>query len=339
MLPPLDVVTHDPLNAETPLDALAPDVTPTRGFYVRGHYAIPRVDARDWRLRFEGAFRHPRVLGLDELKRRGSVEITTVLECAGNGRSRLAPLPKGTPWGERAVGCAKFRGARLADLVAECEPERDAAGLVFRGADHDKTRHYERSMPVDALGDAILAWEMNGEPLTPEHGAPVRLVVPGWYGMASVKWLEGIRASREPFRGFFQADEYVIDGKPLRAMRVKSMIVSPAPGATVPFGEITIRGRAWSGAGAIVKVEVSPDAGLTWREADARPQSGPYGWVAWELRWKPSRPGKHVLLARATDSAGNVQPLAPEWNPLGYANHATIPHPLVLSALGAPSSR
>ena len=326
-----EIVTLDPLNAETPWEALVPDVTPTRAFYVRGHYAIPRLDARDWRLKLEGAFQHTRVLSLADLKKLPVADVTTVLECAGNGRTRLAPLPRGTPWGERAVGCARFRGVRLADALADAAPEKGVKELVFRGADHDKTRHYERSLPLAMATDAILAWEMNGEPLTPEHGAPVRLVVPGWFAMASVKWLESVRASREPFTGFYQTDEYVLGEIPLREMRVKSMIVSPSPGVAAPLGDIALQGKAWSGKGAIVRVEVSADAGQSWLDARVETSRAPHAWQSWDVTWRPTRPGKHVLLARATDEAGRVQPIAPEWNRLGYANHAAIPHPLVIT--------
>lgn len=335
-----DVVTHEPLNAETSWDGLGASVTPVGDFYTRNNHAIPRLDPGAWRLALSG-FRAPASLTLDALRALPAVAHEVVLECAGNGRSFFEPKPEGTPWRERAVGCARFRGARLRDVLARAGVPPDAVELVFSGADQGEHR-FERSLPLEVAlaDDTILAYEMNGAPLEPEHGAPVRLVVPGWYGIASVKWLVGIRASRAPFVGHFQTERYVYQRDaqdprvtPVREKRVNSLIVSPAPDARVEAGrKLRVRGWAWSGSAPILRVEVSIDGGRSWEDAQLDAMPEPHAWRGWSIDVLPAVAGERTLLARAHDAAGQAQPDRPEWNVHGYGYNAPRPRRIVVSA-------
>jgi DMSO/TMAO reductase YedYZ molybdopterin-dependent catalytic subunit len=189
---------------------------------------------------------------------------------------------------------------------------------------------FVRSLPVEVARhpDTLLATSMNGSPLPLAHGGPLRLVVPRWYGMASVKWLRGVVALREPFRGHFQVERYVIGSEPVREMRVRAVVAEPAEGSKVTAGPVRLAGYAWSGAGEIAAVEVSDDGGRTWQAARLAQAAAPYGWTRWEAEWQPRRTGSAEILARAADLAGNVQPLEAAWNRLGYCNNAVVPHRL-----------
>lgn len=326
-----DVVTREPLNVETSWQGLREETTPTREFYTRNNFAIPHVSLAEWRLELEG---FDRTLGIDHdaLLAREAIEIDVVLECAGNGRTYFEPQPTGTPWRERAVGCARFRGVPLAPLLEEAGVPDDAVELVFQGADGDGA--FERSMPVDAARrpDVLLAYMMNGAPLLPRHGAPVRLVVPHWYGVASVKWLRSIRAVDRPFDGHFQTERYVYARSaddaapsPVREKRVNSLIAEPPPERVVTAGApCRIAGWAWSGHGEVTRVDVSIDGGASWREASLGPQAGPHAWRAWHIDATLSV-GEHVLLCRAHDAAGHTQPAKVEWNVHGYGYNAPRP--------------
>ncbi|MEU6945338.1 sulfite oxidase [Streptomyces sp. NPDC046316] len=341
-----ETVTTEPYNAQTPMAALADPVTPADALFVRDHFGVPPTETAGWRLRVDGAVTAPLSLDYEDLialGRPGRREFDVVLECAGNGRALMNPRPPGLPWGRGAVGCARFAGVPF-HLVA------DRAGLdpatvefVFAGADsgsvHGRRTAFERALPLaEALHpDTLLATHMNGEPLPPEHGAPVRLVVPGRYAVADVKWLTGARAVTEPFTGVFQTEEYVYiasDGTPdgpVAAIRVKSLITAPEPDEDLRRGTQTVvRGRAWSGAGRSVgRVEVraededgtGPGEGVPdaeWHDAELEPPTGPYAWTGWSYRWTPRRPGRYRLLARATDSHGATQPDRAPWNAQGY---------------------
>lgn len=334
-----EVVTKDPYNAQTPWAALAAPTTPAASFYARNNFPIPRIGRDEWRLSLGGAVARPATLSFRDLAALPAAELEVVLECAGNGRTRMRPVPEGTPWGDRAVGCATFKGAPFAEVVAACGVEPGAVEFVFRGADSGKAggRHvaFERSLPMDVAlhPDTLLAWEMDGEPLTPGHGAPVRLLVPRWYGVASVKWLVEARAAKEPFRGHFQAERYVYETKPgspdavpVREMRVKSLLVEPAEDARLPVDRpVAVRGWAWSGHAPIEGVDVSTDGGATWHPATLGPSRGPYAWRAWTFSWTPRAPGEAVLVSRARDGTGATQPVEAEWNVHGYGNNAMLP--------------
>jgi DMSO/TMAO reductase YedYZ molybdopterin-dependent catalytic subunit len=328
-------VTDSPRNAETPLSALGGSLTPASAVYVRNHFDAPQVDPDAWRLTLGGAVREPASLSLAEVKALPARSVTMTLECAGNGRQAMRPKPPGTPWGYGAVSVVHFTGTPLAGVLEAAQVTRQALEVLFRGADTGEAVpgrrvQFARSLPLDAaLGpDPLLAWELNGEPLSRDHGFPLRLVVPGWYGMASVKWLEQIDVVSEPFGGFFQKEHYVYadepgvaDGAPVGRIRVRSLIVAPQPGARLAAGASLIEGIAWSGHGPVDRVEVSVDGGGAWEEAALEPATGRYGAQRWTFAWAPSRSGSHHLVSRATDASGNGQPAAQRWNRLGYGNN------------------
>lgn len=325
------------LNEEAPLRALAEPVTPTADFYQRTNFLIPEIDPAAWSLSVDGLVRRPLALSWDEVRSMPARSVAVTLECAGNGRSLVTPLPPGQPWGLGAVSTAVFTGVPLRAVLERAGVAEGAVEVLFAGADAGaigggRTVRFERSVPLEKAlhPDVLLAWEMNGEPLPPRHGYPLRLVVPGWYGVASVKWLTEVRVLGQPFEGHFQAERYIYigepgiaDGTPVTRMRVRALIAQPEEGERLPSGTPTVvRGTAWSGEAPVSRVEVSFDGGETWREAALGTASSPYAAVPWSLDWTPTTPGRHLLLARATDAAGNVQPLAPVWNELGYGNNA-----------------
>ena len=322
-----------PLNAETPLEALAERLTPTPLFYIRNHFEVPTIDAASWRLSVDGAVQHTLELTLGELQRRPARTLTVTLECAGNGRTAMIPVPPGVPWGWGAVGTARFTGAALGPLLQEAGLLDDAVAVAFEGADQGdvggEVVRYVRALPpeVARAPETLLAWEMNGEPLLPEHGFPLRLVVPRWYGMASVKWLSRISALRTPFTGPFQreyvyADEAGLgDAKPVSVSRVRALIARPTRGAKLPCKPVEIAGTAWSGAASLQRVDVSTDGGHCWTTAVLEPELSPLSARTWRLAWTPMRAGTFVLIARATDTEGNRQPLDPVQNARGYGNN------------------
>jgi DMSO/TMAO reductase YedYZ molybdopterin-dependent catalytic subunit len=323
----LRVVSAEPFNAEVRLEALSGDVPPTELHFVRSHFALPDHPGT---LTIGGEVRNPLVLSLAELRGRPALTLVTTLECAGNGRAFLDPPAPGEPWLLGAVGTAEWTGTPLAGLLEEAGVAAGAVEILFRGADSgmpgglDRAIAFERSLPLPIPPDTIVAYAMNGRPLPAQHGAPFRLIVPGWYGVASVKWLLEIRAIASPFRGFYQADRYVIDGAPLSEMAPRAVIASPADGSTIPPGPAIIRGYAWSGRTTVARVEVSVDGGTTWAEATLGPVMG-RAWRTWELAWEPRAAGPVALLARATDGRGERQPLEQVWNALGYRNNAAQP--------------
>ena len=320
------VVSSEPFNAEVRLEALSGDVPPTGLHFVRSHFAMPDHPGT---LTIGGEVRNPLTLSLDDLRRRPAVTLANTLECAGNGRAFLDPPAPGEPWLLGAVGTAEWTGTPLAGLLAEAGVAPGAVEILFRGADSgtpgglDHAIAFERSLPLPVTPDTIVAYVMNGRPLPAEHGAPFRLVVPGWYGVASVKWLVEVRAIATPFRGFYQADRYVIDGAPLDEMAPRAVIAAPGDGATIPPGPAVIRGYAWSGRTTVDRVEVSVDGGATWSEATLGPVRD-RAWRTWDMPWEP-RTGQATLLARATDGRGERQPLEQVWNALGYRNNAAQP--------------
>lgn len=321
MRTPDDLVSREPLNAETPWAAFDDTRTAPGRFFTRNNFPVPRIDADAWRLRI-GA----RSVSLAQLRALPRHELDVVMECAGNGRSFFEPTPEGTPWRERAVACARFAGVRLADVLGA--PEPGVVEVLFRGADGDRERRFERALPIEVAlhPDTLLAYEMEGAPLLPEHGSPARLLVPRWYGVASVKWLVEIAPLTEPFRGHFQVERYVYEpqGAPVREMRVKSLIAAPAEGTTLERGETTVHGFAWSGEGDVEAVDVSTDGGRTWHAAKLGPSGGPYAWRAFTYPWR-APPGAHALVSRARDDAGNVQPERAAWNVHGYGNNGLRP--------------
>ena len=329
-------VTTRPLNAETPHPALLDEVTPTDLFYVRNHFDAPQIAAGPWMLAVDGAVEEPLRLPLDQLKELPNKSLLVPLECAGNGRASMFPAPSGTPWDLGAISQARFSGTSLRDLLEQLNLSNEVLEVLFVGADRGETRTgqsvpYARSLPLEVAlhPDTLLVWEMNGQALPEQHGYPLRLLVPGWYGMASVKWLKQISLLTEPFEGFFQKDDYVYvgetgiqDGTPVTSMRVRALIVQPAQGSALPHGEIRIGGLSWTGQGTLSRVEISFDEGDSWLEAELDSSASPYGAQRWSYLWKPESPGQYTITVRASDSLGNTQPLSPRWNKGGYGNNS-----------------
>jgi sulfane dehydrogenase subunit SoxC len=341
-------------NHGMPLEALRYDVTPVGLHYLLIHFDIPAADERAWRLEIDGRVERPRALTMEELRRRPRVTAPVTLECAGNGRARLDPRPVSQPWLEEAVGTAEWTGTPLRPLLEEAGVGPAAVEVMFGGADrgvqggleHD----YERSLPLeDAMREEVLlAWGVNGRPLPPQHGHPLRLVVPGWYGMTSVKWLRRISVLTEPFDGYQQTGTYLLHaseddpGTPVTRIQPRSLLVPPG----IPSfesrerfcapGRHLLTGRAWSGLAPVARVEVSADGGGSWRPAELTPQPSPWAWAGWSLPWEAT-PGVHELCSRATDRAGNTQPLDPPWNTGGYANNA-VQRVRVTVGPGAPGA-
>jgi sulfane dehydrogenase subunit SoxC len=324
-------------NHALPLEALRHDITPPGLHYLLIHYDIPDVDPATFRLEVGGAVERPLSLSLDELHARPRIAGPITFECAGNGRALLEPRPLSQPWLTEAVGTAEWGGAALAPLLHEAGPSATSVEVLFtaldRGVEGGVPQSYERSLPLSEAGQALLAYEMNGQPLPPQHGFPVRLVVPGWYGMQNVKWVTRITVLEEPFTGFQNAVGYRMygadgePGEPVTRMLPRSLTVPPG----VPDfmtrvrhlepGAVTLTGRAWSGHGPIERVEVSTDGGDSFADAALDPPLGPHAWAGWRFEWD-APPGEHVLSSRATDAAGNTQPLETPWNLKGYANNA-----------------
>jgi DMSO/TMAO reductase YedYZ molybdopterin-dependent catalytic subunit len=341
----LVVRTEHPLNCETPLPALTGGaVVPNARFYIRNHFGIPDLDPASWRLHVDGLVKRRLSLDLAQLRAMPSASAVVTLECAGNGRGGLEPPVPGEQWGLGAVSTARWTGVPLTKVLDRAGVEAAAREVVFCGADRGRVDGragcvpFERSLPVDLVGHAgaLLAYAMNGEELPVHHGHPLRLVMPGWYAVASVKWLTGIRLAGRPFDGHFQVNRYHIDGEPLSLQRVRSLIVEPVPGGTLAPGKVVIRGVAWSGATPIARVEVRiGDA--PWQSATLVGERHRYGWQWWELPARLARPGRITIRARATDLAGRTQPDQPQWNPLGYANNAI--HQVRLAVAGLPNRR
>ena len=328
-------------NPGMPLEALRRPVTPIGMHYVLIHFDVPDVEAASYELVVDGLVSRPLSLTLDELRSRPAVSMPVMMECAGSGRARLEPRPVSMPWHDEAIGCAEWTGTPLRGILEEAGLLDEAVEVLFtahdRGIDQDVEHDYQRSLPVDeALGqDVLLAYAMNGEPLPPPHGFPVRLLVPDWYGMASVKWLRSITAIAEPFEGVQQTVAYRYrrseddPGTPVTRKKPRALMAPPgipeflSRSRRVPAGRTLIEGRAWSGHGAPVRVEFSADGGASWADARLEQPNGEHGWSAWSYEWD-AQPGEYELCARATDAEGNTQPLdaGDAWNQGGYAVNA-----------------
>ncbi len=293
---PLVVVSERPFNAESPYSQQLGLLTPVDRFYVRSHFGLNQAPgAEDWRLEVSGAVQQPLSLSLADLLGLPARSLIATLECAGNGRRYLEPPVPGEQWALGAVSTAEWAGVSLSEVLARAGIAAGALEVLFAGVDRGPspvdgaTIRFERSLPLEQAlhPDVLLAYAMNGAPLTADHGAPLRLVVPGWYGMASVKWLCSIEVLRAPFRGVFQADRYVYDfgdGRPVEpvtSMRVRALIAQPTPGARIPASGAQVRGWVWSGAAPIAGVEVSDDGGETWVQAELGARVSPYAWCAW----------------------------------------------------------
>ena len=337
MLPPVGSPTEDglvvrqigPDNLEGPFAEPITETTSNAHFFVRSHFAVPQIDPAGWKLSIEGHVGALIQITLDQLNAMPQVVHHATLECAGNSRSYLSPQTKGVQWNLGAVGNAEWSGVRLSDVLKLAGIKHGAVEVVFEGADSGELKdppkptgpiHFARSMPMArAMSDeVILALKMNGAPLPASHGFPVRLIVPGWYGVASVKWLSRIIVTDHTFTGHFQTVDYAYwqrrDGLPNRIpvteMQVKAEISRPATNETVDAGKTyKITGAAWTGDAQIRKVEISDDGGTTWKPAKLIGKASRHAWRLWEFEWKVPEGSSVLLFARATDSRGNTQPM------------------------------
>ena len=325
-----------PEDLETPVHLLTSWITPNDLFYVRSHFYTPSIDSSTWTLQIDGEVDTPLTLTLDELRRLPSRTAVVTLECAGNGRAWFDPPVAGVQWEKGAVGTARWTGVPLSDLLRKAGV-RGAAGYVWLdGADRGIGRapDFVRQVPMDKAmhAETLLAYAMNGEPLPVSHGFPLRAVVPGWEGAYSVKWLTHVQVSAREHDGAFVQAGYryprrpVAPGTavppsemvPLQALPVKSLITAPPTGLVVARGAVSISGFAWAGEGDIRRVDVSADGGRTWAAARLGSDQAPFAWRRFERIWQPQMAGSYLLLSRATDERGNVQPIVPDWNPSGY---------------------
>lgn len=341
-------VTASPENSETPLDMVVSWVTPNRLFFVRNHFAVPATDRASWTLSLEGLVARPLRWSFDDLAAMPQHSVFATIECAGNGRSFLREKAAGVQWGAGAIGHAEWTGVRLRDLLQAGGVKPGALEVVFEGADvgreadHEGELGFSRSLPLaKALHpDTLIALRMNGDWLEPNHGAPMRLFVPGWYGVASVKWLRTMRVIDRIYDGYFQTVKYSIDratagGRrrlPLGPGIVKSEMLQPAADAVLGVGTNRISGIAWAGEDQITRVDVSSDGGRTWQAAHLKGLQHPYSWCHWECLWTVSAPGDYTLMARAHSASGQMQPL--DYNPdnLGYLINTVLPRRVHVSA-------
>ena len=322
------VLSEEPLVLETPIEKLAAFITPARSFYVRNHFPIPKIDKTKWRLQVEGEVAKPFEINFDELTKLKTRKIPAMLECAGNNRSFLEPKVKGVQWRLGGVGNAEWTGVPLSILLDRAGVKSNACEIILEGADRGTLEdpksprgeiNFARSISVEKANDVLLAYQMNGEELPTEHGFPVRAIVPGWYAVASVKWLQRIIVTDKPFNGYYQTLDYSFwkrEGElakltALSEIQTKAVITKPSEDESVPANSnVQVRGAAWTGNGEVKKVELSTDGGKTWSETKLIGESKRNAWRLWEVNWKtPAQAGKATLVARATDSNGRTQPI------------------------------
>ncbi len=339
---------HPPENRETPLGEVQSWVTPNRLFFVRNHFDEPKIDLASWRLQIGGRVQREIALTWEQLDTLPQRSVFATVECAGNGRSFLKTPVKGVQWGAGAVGHAEWTGVPLHVLLEEARPHDDVIEIIAEGADggtepgEPSAMAFARGLPLEKAlhPDTILALRMNGEVLEPCHGYPARLLVPGWYGVASVKWLQRIEAWNRPFEGYFQTVMYTIQRRTGRgvvkevvgAMPVKSEIIRPREGEELRQGTNRILGLAWAGEESVAAVEVSVDGGENWRRAALSGPAAPYSWTLWEFPWEASAAGEHTLLARAVAAGGETQPLAHDPLREGYLINFSRPIRVRVSA-------
>ncbi len=331
-----------PLNLEAPRQALGSWLTPNNLFYVRSHYDNPDVNLSDWRVAIGGEVDRNVDLSFKTIQQLPKVTIVCTLECTGNGRAYFNPQTRGSQWEVGAVGNAVWSGVRLSQVLKGVGVRSSGKFITFKGGEKrpvETVPQFIRSVPIErAMEEVVIAYEMNGEPLPPDHGYPLRAVVPGWYGASSVKWLNAIDVTAEPDSGRYMQKSYrlVLEGQDekqsayLNFVNVKSVIAQPGPG-TIRAGTVPVQGVAWTGKGEIARVEVSTDGGETWQEAELTGLDVSHAWQTWFYLWD-ARPGTYTLMCRATDSAGRTQPMQSTWNKKGYGNNAVADHAFQVSA-------
>lgn len=337
---PLTVRVMRPFDAETPVHEFTARITPTHRFFVRSHFGPPSpelIAEPVWKLQVGGLVERPQSFALKDLQRLPPVTLTAVVQCSGNGRANFQPKAPGVQWGRGAVGNAEWTGVRLKDVLERCGLQGEARHVQFQGADRPvlpSVPLFIRSIPLaKALHpDTILAYEMNGRPLPLLHGAPLRVITPGWMADSCIKWLTDLVVRRDEAHGYYMQTAYRVPARPLKPgasaedatmlpveeMPVKSLIAAPVEGEALGRRPVTIRGVAWAGEAPVTKVEVSCDDGATWNSARLVGEALPYGWRQWQYQWTPGAAGAASILCRATDARGAVQPATPQWNPGGF---------------------
>ena len=336
---PLTVRVTRPFDAETPVREFTSFLTPNHRFFVRSHFGPPPPEAvseATWKLRVGGLVEGSHEFTLTDLRQMEAVTITAVVQCSGNGRAFHRPKVPGVQWERGAVGNAQWTGVRLRDVLGKAGVQSGARHVQLQGADRPVVASvplFTRSIPLEKAlhPDTILAYEMNGRPLPLLHGAPLRVIAPGWMADSCTKWLTEITVQAEEAAGYYMQTAYRIPTQPVEsgmtpnvpsapveAMVVKSLIAAPQEGETVKSGPVAIQGMAWSGEAKVVKVEVSLDEGKTWESARLLGEEHPYAWRQWQLIWKAKTVGTFTILCRATDARGETQPATSPWNPSGF---------------------
>ena len=341
-------ITARPENSETPLEEVRSWVTPNRLFFVRNHFDVPKIDRSTWQLEVTGCVSHELTLDWEQLEALPQRSVCATMECAGNGRSFLARASDGVQWGAGAIGHAEWSGVPLHLVLHQAGLAPDALEVVCEGADRGREGNdpaempFARSLPLEKAlhGDTLLATRMNGELLEPNHGAPVRLLVPGWCGVASVKWLKRLEVMDTPFQGYYQTTKYTVGRRTGRGvetemigpMPVKSEIIRPRTGETLGIGSNRIFGLAWAGEEDVAAVEVSLDGGSSWATAALIGPRAAYSWCLWEYLWEVAVPGEYTLVSRAISASGQVQPT--QHDPLcgGYLVNFSRPSPVRIDA-------
>ena len=348
--PQLIVRQQMPQNMEFPFQSLNSFITPNELFYVRNHFPIPQLTANNYRLRVEGLVENQLNLTFDDIRRMPSRTVTFTMECAGNSRALLTPPARGVPWQYGAVSTAEWTGVPLSAVLQRAGVRDNATEVICEGADEGRLTsqpgpagqpiHFTRGLPMAQTrrNDVLLAYRMNGQDLPAAHGFPLRLVVPGWYGMASVKWLSRLVLTNRPFTGYYQSLAYIrfhrVQGSyvitPITVMPVKSLIAQPITNARLQANaNVRIHGAAWCGDSAIRRVNVSTDGGQTWQQARLLGEARDHCWRLWEYNWRtPARPGRVTLMSRATNARGDSQPMMPDGNRGAYMINHVIPVPV-----------
>lgn len=330
----------EPENLEFPFSSLNSAITPTEQFFIRSHFPVPKINPQNYRLKVDGHIERPLEISYDELLKMPSTRVTMTLECAGNSRIFLSPKVSGLQWELGAVSNAEWVGVSLAEVLNRVGVKPGTVEIILAGADSGEIKKeptspgkitYARSIPLAKAfeKEVILAYQMNGEPLPSSHGFPVRAIVPGWYGMASVKWVTRISVSNVPFRGYWQTLDYTywetrnglpIELLPVSEIEVKAEIARPGLHEVLPANSVyRMHGAAWTGESEITKVEVSTDEGKTWGTTQLLGASVKYMWRLWEFHWRtPVEPGRYTIMARATDARGRTQPMERDAHRGGY---------------------
>ncbi len=325
-----------PPDFETPVALLDSFITPIEHFYVRSHMAVPQVDAAAWQLKVGGEVGSPLTLSIDEIKKMPATTVTTTLECAGNGRAFFQPSVAGIQWEKGAVGTARFTGVRMSEILKRAGAKTTGINVEMHGGDRPPGTMpaFVRQVPMQKAThpDTILAWDMNGQPIPLPHGMPLRAIVPGWEGAYSVKWIKELNVLAKDTDSFWYVTGYrypnkrvapgaAVDAKdmePLKGLAVKSLITTPAHGAALPAGKVTVAGFAWAGENDVTKVDISIDNGSTWQPARLTGEQARFTWRRFEHDVTLTTPQSYLILSRATDSKGNMQPAVAQWNPSGY---------------------